>query len=309
MAKDLDTCTTFHISRRPTGVVKSGSVESLVYGHRATLVGKYVVVWGGYSKGPRRLYLYNHASNEWQALHMSNSVASKGAVQLIFLYRDLVYAVTLDRQERVVALDMVLLKHFDVVPTKNMPNLRAGSAGAFLESRRELVLLGGGDMHLNVLNMDSKVWRIPVEKGRKPAPRAHHACCSYKSVLYFAGGALLEGVERELTLYMLTVEERSYTWSKPKTATGYYPRNRFMLTLTCSSPKRIFAFGGLQGKRMLDMFVLDSEEACGWHSIEATAVRTGSGNHAAVQTKDFILLLGGYGFNLPRPFEITPRNQ
>ena len=312
MALDLDSCNNFRISHRIPGAVKSGGVVSrVVYGHNATLVGKYVVAWGGYYTGTKPLYLYNHNRNEWQTLNLSNGSASAGAVEIMFIDGDIVYGVVFDRDGpdwRVIAVDMVLLKEFEVVSTLNIPQLNVGTAGAFLESRREMVLFGGGNDHLNVLNMDRKVWSKPRQKGRKPSRRSNHACCSYGNVLYFAGGSGLGQGGRELKLYILTVEARSYTWSIPKAITGHSPRNRYMLTLTCSSPNRIFAFGGFQGKQQLDMFALDSEEASGWHSITINGVGNGSSNHAAVQTKDFILLLGGYGFAFTEPCKITPLN-
>ena len=318
---DLDTCHKFRIRHRSHGQEISGNVEPVVYGHNSILVGKYVVVWGGYSLGEKLIYLYSYGENTWRSLALPDSHMTDGAVELMFIDRDIVYGVVFNRYDpdwRVAAVDMVLLHRFEVVATLNTPHLALGAAGAFLESRREMVLFGGAGDDLHVLNMDSKVWSKPEQKGQKPTPRANHACCSYGNTLFFAGGSERRGpADNSLTLYILTVDARSYTWSTPISVTGYSPRNRFMLTLTCSSRHRVFAFGGFQGKKIVDMFALDPEEDNGWYSLVSSrreswmkhcagSVRSGSSNHSAVQTKDFILLMGGYGFQFPTPCVITP---
>ena len=322
-SNDLDTCQEFQIGHRSHGHTISGYVEPVVYGHNSTLVGKYVVAWGGYSPGNKPLYLYSYTDNRWQSLALPDSHIISGAVELMFIDSDIVYGVVFDRygsKWRVAAVDMVLLRRFEVVQTLNTPHLATGTAGAFLESRSEMVLFGGADDDLHVLNMDSKVWSKPEQKGQKPSARANHACCSCGNTLFFAGGSELRGLDDEgLTLYILTVDARSYTWSTPISVTGYSPPNRFMLTLTCSSKNRVFAFGGFEGKQTLDMFALGPEETNGWYSLVAPSgsngswtkgcsgsVKTGSSNHSAVQTKDFILLMGGYGFQFPTPCVITP---
>lgn len=314
---DIDTCDAFDCRR----IKAKFEDDGVVFGHKAVLLGKYVILFGGYSFPKKIIYKFDISKETWETFPIGNASVAEASIDVAFLHNDCVYAlaaVNKSKTWRIIQLDMLLLEEFVTIPTMKRPDLWAKSAGAFLEERREMVVLGATGSQLSVLDIDTWTWNYPKATGKAPVVAGSQACCSYRNVVYFAGGVRPQGTT--LALHILRVNTGSYQWSKVKLdIDGYWPSNRYMFSLTCSSPHRVFAFGGYG--RDCGMSVYSFKDN-GWyelmHAVQPHVIhnifpfrgsmKSGTTNHAAVQTKDFILIFGGYNrkYRLSRPMQIRP---
>lgn len=302
---DLDNCRALNFE--PVHAQIESNITK--YGHKAVLLGKNVVVWGGHVIDETRVFFYDIINAVWTSFSLKNSAVGVGAVDVMFLDNDRVCGLTFElnfTDWRMIIVDAVLLEEYRVVDTFNPPMLVAGGAGAFLEEGRELVLLGGYKKDLDVLNIDSRLWYQPITSGKPPPKRRYHACCAYKNVLYFAGGDTEN--ETSLVLHVLDVRFNRFRWSTPKGAAGTLaPQKRRMHTMTCAGPNRIFVLGGYSQTENGQVAIYSFRKG-GWMGIKRVkhlpnghdrlhfkgSILGGTAKHAAVQTQDFLLVIGGY---------------
>ena len=213
-----------------------------------------------------------------------------------------------------VKVDSVLKNEVFNISTRDTPELDYGCAGAFLDEMKELLVVDARGT-VFALNLVFLSWREVPTTGQGPISERDHACCSYRNVLYVAGGYPRRSTGLDLDI--LTVSRNSYRWSSPRVALGsILPLPRTGLTLTCSSPDRIFAFGGLPSYADLDMFnvrtnqwfSLREKPSHSSHMLCAGGKQGGTSRHAAVQTQNFLLVIGGYAkkFGLSSPMMIEP---
>ena len=241
------------------------------------------------------------------------------------LYNDKIYSLISSRrnpmQTIIVTLDTVTQEEFTCVQTNARLPYIPGSAGAFVEERKEMVVWFGGGNAISVLEVDTMKWKRPIIRGIPPMARYNHACCSYRNMLYFSGGMRTVG-DQLLDLWILSVNVLSglCTWSQPTVEPGsYVPPMRNSLTLTCSSPYRVYAIGGNHSRVEFNMFsfrdgkwfdILTEGEMKTMSNYEALErkgkVRGTLYGHAAIQTKEAILIFGGVDTHVTKPLKIVP---
>ena len=313
---DLDSCEAFKAKFLKAKVRR----DTLLYGHKAVLLGHLVYAWGGYHEttDKNRLYILNLQTKAWTVKPVANNTKGGHKVTVMFLEDDFIYALAFQKPNNTpaffVKVDSVLKNEVVNVSTRDTPQLNSRCAGAFLDEMCELLVVGAGGT-VFALNLGSLSWKEVPTTGQGPISEGDHACCSYRNVLYVAGGHPRQSTG--LDLHILTVSRNSYLWSSPRVALGsIVPLPRKGLTLTCSSPDRIFAFGGSPSYDNLDMFNIRTNQ---WYSLReklsssshmlcAGGTKGGTSRHAAVHTQNFLLVIGGFGTNywLSSPMMIEP---
>ena len=324
--EDLDNCDAFSLTELSGGVSYQLDLDEgtrSYRNHKATLLGGFVAVWGAPEHLSRKLFIFDIRRSRWKIVKLEDEVHATGEVQVAFLDRDKIYGV-INLENRVIqvtGVDVVMTERYERMETYNTPALSRGSAGAFIETRGVVVIYEGletAPASVHVFGVHDNSWRIQRTDGMAPPRSTNHACCTYMNVLYFAGGRLPgfnAGLHMEL--YLLDVSRKSrYTWSKPKVdPRSLLPVRRCKLTLTCSGPDRIFAFGGYPDKVKFDYFSFKDSR---WYSIAEDrdnepgfkklhgSLGNGRYDHAAVQTKSFIMIFGGNRHRIRSPLLITP---
>ena len=297
---DLDTCERFRSDFLQTRV----SPDQKLAGHRAVLIGHFVYVWGGFASAQdkNRIWILNMRSYRWRVKHVKNVSNTGTVVDMMFVKDDIIYAlsgVRLSTDRTLVKIDA--LQPLEIVPVKtsNQPGLFYGYCGAFLEGRQEFVVVKS-DASVYSLNCDSFRWDKAKTKGNKPVLIGRKACCSYGNTMYITSE--YGGMKATITLNILTDELASFRWSTPRVGGFKPPPSRSGMTLTCSGPRRIFIFGGTGYSRELDVYSVRDGK---WRSFGERL--GGTSYHAAVQTKDFLLVLGGHGtyYGLSSPLRLS----
>lgn len=292
------------------------SNDQPVYGHKIVLIGHFVYVWGGshHDRDRNRMWSLNIRNNTWRVQRVKNKSKAGSLVDIMFVKDDLIYALSyLPFMSASIFVEIDAIFRGEVVPvhTRNPPTLISGCRGAFLEETQELVAIEG-NASVHVLSCLSFQWTRPKTTGYAPSRLGDMACCSYGKTLYITGHN--GNAYSRFFLLILTAELTSFRWSRPK---SYYlgPHCRAGVTLTCSSPHRIFLFGGTGYWTEANVYnAVDGK----WMNLANTANdmemecfgdrRGGTWSHAALQTKDFLLVIGGYGnhYWLSSPLKLTP---
>ena len=314
---DLDTCEAFKCDF----LQATGLRNRPVYGHQAVLIGHSVYVWGGNheTKDKKRFSILDLRTNTWTTKTLSNRFGAGQRVRVMLVQDDSICALAFRNgvaSAFFVKIDALLLDEVLTKPTHGLPDLHFGCAGAFLEKLKDLVIVGARGA-VFALNIRFLSWNEVPTSGHGPISESGHACCSYSNVLYVAGGVPRGN---DLDLHILTVKKNSCSWSKPKITLGSkLPTAKTGLTLTCSSHDRIFAIGGVCHTSTGDEFSMFSFRKNQWfdlkdHPSSSSDMeckgdrRQGTSYHAAVHTKDFLLVLGGFGarFTMSTPMTLTP---
>ena len=310
---DLDTCEGFRCDFLRTRI----SNNQPVYGHKLVLIGHLIYVWGGchFTDDKNRIWILNLCSFTWRVHRVKNYSNTGTFVDMMFVKDDIIYGLsrlpfTADR----ILVEIDALEPAEVIPveTSYQPKLNSGCCGAFHEERQELVAIKS-DATVHVLDMTSFRWIRARTEGNAPFMLGNLACCSYGDTLYITdnGGA----ATRAISLNILTAESASFRWSTARVG-SFVPRSLDGVTLTCSGPHRIFAFGGT--RESSEVYVYSVREGR-WRYLSQTAssdtemecfgeLRGGTLSHAAVQTNESLLILGGRGMHywLSSPLKISP---
>ena len=294
---DLDTCEAFKCEF----LQATGRRNKPVYGPKAVLIGHSVYVWGGYQEpnDKKRISILDLRTNTWTIKNVTNHFGDvQRRVSAMFVHDDSIYALAFRKgvaSAFFVKIDALLLDEVLTKPTHGLPYLHFGCAGAFLEEVKDLVVVGARGA-VFALSIRFLSWKEIPTSGQGPVSERGHACCSYRNILYVAGGVPRGN---DLDLHTLTVKKNSCSWSKPKITLGSkLPTAKTGLTLTCSSPDRIFAIGGICNTRIGDEFSMFSFRKNQWfdlknHPSSSSDMeckgdrRQGTSCHAAVHTKDF----------------------
>ena len=308
---DLDTCERFRCDFLQTRV--SPSPDQKLLGHQAVLIGHFVYVWGGFTsaRDANRIWILNIRSYKWRVKHVKN-VSNTGAfVDMMFVKDDLIYALSrigLVADGMLVKIDPLQPVEILPVQTSNQPRLTRGCCGAFLEERQEFVVVKR-DASVHSLNCDSFRWDKAKATGDVPLRLVQNTCCSFRNTLYITNSYGTDtrttsyGPDpRTITLHILTAELAWFRWSTPRVG-GFKPPSRDGMTLTCSGPHRIFVFGGTGHSSEVNVYSVRDGK---WRNLSETASSDlelecfgerlgGTSYHAAVQTKEFLLVLGGDG--------------
>ena len=317
---DLDTCEAFKCEF----LQATGRRNKPVYGHKAVLIGHSVYVWGGYheTKDKKRFSILDLRTNTWTIKRVTNHFGDGQRVRVMFVQDDFIYALAFrkgDASAFFVKIDALFLDEVFIEPTHGLPDLHFGCAGAFLEEMKDLVVVGARGA-VFALNIGVLSWKEIPTSGQGPISERGHACCSYRNILYVAGGVPRGDC---LDLHILAFKKNSCSWSKPKVTLGSkLPTPKTDLTLTCSGPDRIFAIGGTYNIRLGDEFSMFSFRKNQWFDLKNQPSsssdmeckgdkKQGTSYHAAVHTKDFLLVLGGFGmfFWMSTPMMIKPASR
>ena len=309
----MDTCSTFRLEKINT---KTPSVAE-PKNHSAVIVGHFVISWGGNGRGAGPIYVLDRLKREWRFVDVQRSSYEALRAMEMFLVDDMVYGMFIHRNNSwsISKLDTVLLDELTDVFECPTPPMAYSSSAAFLEPLRDVVLFPRSSEGVWLWSLDSRSYLQLKVKGKPPERDGMGACCSYKNRVFFVGGQ-----HGGIGLRVLDVTRTGAQWSKPRLARdSFKPTSRYRLTVTCSGPNRIFAFGGNLAKKDLVMF---SFKEMRWFSIVNNWVLhndalplygptlSGNAGHAAVQTKDFLMVLGGYweGTSLSTVLEIRPES-
>lgn len=312
---NLDTCEAFRFESLRT---KTQTDKQMV-GHKIVIIGHLVYVWGGYqdARDIDRLWILSLSHYTWTVHHLANKWLGRSRVSVMFLKDDHLFAL-ISRLYKpgwtLVKIDALLKKELTVVQTHHRPD-SISYIGGFLEERQEVVLIND-TRFVDVLSLDSFTWHKAKTTGNVQMRVRFESCCSYRDSLYIAGSPFTSG--NKLVIHILTAGSTSLRWSIPKVSAGcYVPSLRTGMTLTCSSPYRIIAFGGIGYFSEINVYDVLSRQ---WLMLTAKPKfrsdreclgdrRGGTALHAAVQNKDFLLVIGGTGaqYSLSSPIKLLPR--
>lgn len=319
---DLDTCNALLCERRipdnnPFEVDKHYGLGLVLCGHKCIVFGGYKA----YRTPARFLYIYDTVKNSWKSVMTANHDIAYGRVKMSFIYNDKLIAYIWHEKKGKYNLSAIDLVHYRVwqgLATSNPPNIGSGTAGCYIERRKEAIVLGGKgslDFNVHVYNLKTGNWYEPRVTGEEPQLRMNHAVCATGSKMFVLGGTILGGktyrrYNPNLDLHILTMLQTSFTWSSP-VVQGYAPSNRFLFQATCTE-NRVFVYGGYNGTESFDVYEVDKNrwrKAGGGPESNGIGYTTnwysGTSENAAVQTGKELWIFGGFQLEPHTPLRIT----
>ena len=272
------------------------------------LVGHKLYVFGGLGALTSSLvFVCDLNSQKWKRVEASdskrmNQPGNKSA-RAYFVHNDKLFVFAgQGRKLLAYSLDLLSQNQWEKLHVGHIPN----GAGAYHEKRGEVFLCNGQALY--VFCAEDMRGRIEETKGNKPEYRNHHGCCMSPSNFFLLGGSRI--VKSDLhTLSLSTM-----SWSTVRLTTAYTPfstsRSEFSMSYING---RIFVMGGYpiaQNTNRLDVFEVTKQRWKCIHSAQyvgsehklklqlAGDAFPGTRAHAAVVTRDRLLIVGGYGLAL-----------
>ena len=317
---DLDTCTAFTCSslaaKTPRGTGASGK--------NTVLIGNSLVVWGAADISGVVMYLCDLKRLVWKLRHVGVAYRVPFEINFVCLHDDRVVGVVIDIAAncRIFQFDAVMMDGLTEISDASESLYESlGCAVAFLEPHQEVVFFPSDGLPLWAWNVETRTKYVPRVSGIGPKQSKGAACSSCKNKVFLV-------VEQHdlagIGLFILDAKKQQFTWSNASLAPGsYIPRPRRRPSVTCSSSKRVFVYGGYGAQDELVMY--DFKEQKWFRIAKASRYKTStnrlkllgktpapSENSTAVQTNDFILLVGGqYGYKtnlleISKMFQIRP---
>ena len=327
MGPDLGSCSVLRVEEVATDVGLLEDQQQSFWSHTSTLVGHKIYVIGGMSQQSlyrEAVHLLDTTTWRWEAVALEN-VRINGANTLAFLVRDTLYicgATLQGSDSRTWAFDLTLgaFELYETARDELVP--RGDAAGEYVEALDEIVVYGGfgttAAKHLVALDLQSRVWRIPVTKGAPPPCRHSQSSCLHGiGDVYFFGGNEGEELHPHDDIFLLQCRPASYTWSQPLWILK--PDAHANAIMGCAR-NRIFIFGGYSSsgsRKSNELFVGDINTHTGYRLIPREIYRKnlpvqliGSvpelANHSAVCTNDRLVVLGGQGCPDNTVYVISP---
>ncbi|KAF7203989.1 kelch domain-containing protein 1 [Nothobranchius furzeri] len=138
------------------------------------------------------------------------------------------------------------LIYFGGYGCKTIGEVRNTSSSSFTVEEMSWATIGdtlfrcwGWNNEVNVFDPQSSTWSKPETQGPAPAPRGCHASALLGSKGYITGGA----ETAELDIFCLDLE--TWTWTQIDFPPSRAPLGRSMHTMTSTSDKNLFIYGGL----------------------------------------------------------------
>ena len=319
---DLDTCTAFTCR----SLAAKTPSEARAAGNTTVLLGNSLVAWGRGAATGVVIYICDLKKLVWKPRRVGLAYRVTGMMSFVCLHDDRMIGVVIDFEAncRIFQLDAVMMDGLIEISDASEPLYEdMGCAVAFLEPHEEIVFFPALGFPLWAWNIETRTKYLPRVSGVGPEQAQGAACSSFKSKVFLV-------VEQNdlagIGLFILDAKKQEFTWSHASLTPGsYIPRPRRQPSVTCSSSKRVFVYGGYGADEELVMYDFKERK---WFRIAKVSrnnksadllkllgkTPAPSADHAAVQTNDFILLVGGqYGYEtnssrlaLSKMFRIRP---
>ena len=316
---DLDECTSLSCKRLiPLGNPFKGVGK--IYGFGVVLTGHRCYLYGGYKRIPNqgRVYLYDIAQNAWSSIKPGNPDLAFGRVKLSFVADDILHAYIWHEiygYYNFAMLDLIQCEEWRLVPDRDAPKIGTGTAGCYVEARKEAVLFGGSapsEVEINVYRLQTQSWYSPRAKGQPPRRRWNHAVCTSGERMFVVGGSILGGNRpATLDIHILTMVRAEFTWTSP-VVPGFAPPRRYLFQATCSND-RVFVYGGYNGEHCFHIYSVTEEK---WYLTDDSGppehtipLRTpwlsGTSENGALQTPTKLWIFGGFQLPIVTPLVIS----
>ncbi|KAF7486475.1 Hypothetical predicted protein [Marmota monax] len=158
-------------------------------------------------------------------------------------------------------------------------------------------VFGGADQSgnrncLQVLNLETRIWRTPEVTGPPPSPRTFHtSSAAIGNQLYVFGGGE-RGAQPVQDMKLHVFDANTLTWSQPETfGSPPSPRHGHMMV---AAGTKLFIHGGLAGDKFFDDFHCIDTSDMKWQKLSPTGVApAGCAAHSAVTLGKHIYVFGG----------------
>ncbi|XP_077904332.1 rab9 effector protein with kelch motifs isoform X1 [Ictidomys tridecemlineatus] len=158
-------------------------------------------------------------------------------------------------------------------------------------------VFGGADQSgnrncLQVLNLETRIWKTPEVTGPPPSPRTFHtSSAAIGNQLYVFGGGE-RGAQPVQDVKLHVFDANTLTWSQPETfGSPPSPRHGHMMV---AAGTKLFIHGGLAGDKFFDDFHCIDTSDMKWQKLSPTGVApAGCAAHSAVTLGKHIYVFGG----------------
>ena len=301
----------------------------------ATLVGQYIWVIGGTHKSFSRTFsLLDLNAQTWSNVVPENNSTYVYKSHTATLFEDslLIYGVatdslgTFNRVGEVISFNP-LLNEVRVVPTfdnPKMPPYRYEHTAEILEARKLLVVFGGipkvNSRQLYLLDLFSRTWSRPQEKGTIPSFRRKHGSCLVGSRLFVYSGK--PGNDGKADIYTVDIIRRDVVHWQHVAVHGDLGCERLGAAIHYVGGGRIFVFGGFEysiRSNSQELFVLDNitsnlpicrlvrARGSSQFGFSYTGLTPSARESSKfIGTPNKLILLGGTAYDNSSYFELTP---